>query len=317
MKKLPLLISLVLSFATILKAQMPEYTVPNAKQFKQYYSDQLEPGEIILNAYYQDIFVRTAKGSFVQKIFYPEKKVLTHSITYSNKKFQVKEGPYREWYDNGQLWKEGACENDKAHGVWTFYSYDNGTESEYGTFEMGERTGKWITLDSLGGTTREQFYKAGKLHGECKIYSTDGQLAMTQQFEEGKKISEQRLLDDPDVYGSIYDALDIQPYLKECENENAELRQTCTERKYLEALYKNIKYPALAREENVMGNVLIRFMLEKDGSISEIKVLRGVCEVIEQECRRVMKFMPEWMPGMKNGKPVRVWYNLPIKFKLE
>jgi len=90
MKKLPLLIFLVLSFATILEAQMPEYNVPNAKQFKQYYSDQLEAGEIILNAYYQDIFVRTAKGSFVQKIFYPEKKVLTHYLTYSDKKFQVK-----------------------------------------------------------------------------------------------------------------------------------------------------------------------------------------------------------------------------------
>jgi len=308
MKKMKLLTLLLLITGITVQAQ---------QRYKEYYRDQLGKGEKIVYADYQSISIRTAEGDYVQKVFYPEKKILTHYLTYKDSKFQAKEGPYREWYDNGQLWKEGAYENDKAHGVWTFYSYDNGTKSEYGAFEMGERTGKWITLDSLGGTTREQFYKAGKLHGECKIYSMDGQLAMTQQFEEGKKISEQRLLDDPDVYGSINDALDIQPYLKECENENAELRQNCTERKYLEAIYKNIKYPALAREENVMGNVLIRFTLEKDGSISDIMVLRGVCEVIEQECRRVMKYMPEWKPGMKNGKPVRVWYNLPIKFKLE
>ncbi len=308
MKKMQLLTLLLLIAGITAQAQ---------QRYKDYYQDQLNKKEKIVYADYQSISIRTAEGDYVQKIFYPEKKILTHYLTYKDSKFQVKEGPCREWYDNGQLWKEGACENDKAHGVWTFYFYDNGTESEYGTFEMGERTGKWITLDSLGGMTREQFYKAGKLHGECKIYNTDGQLAMTQQFEEGKKISEQRLLDDPDVYGSIYDALDIQPYLKDCENENPEQRQACTERKYLEAIYKNIKYPALAREEGIMGNVLIRFMLEKDGSISDITVLRGVCEVIEQECRRVMKYMPKWMPGMKNGKPVRVWYNLPIKFKLE
>ncbi len=308
MKKMKLLILLLLMTGITAQAQ---------QRYKDYYKDQLNKREKIVYADYQSISIRTAKGDYVQKIFYPEKKVLTHAITYADNKFQVKEGPYREWFDNGQLWKEGAYENNKAQGVWTFYSYDNGTKSEYGAFEIGERTGKWITLDSLGGMTREQFYKAGKLHGECKIYSIEGQLAMKQQFEEGKKISEQRLLDDPDVYGSINDALDIQPHLKDCENENAEQRQASTERKYLEAIYKNIKYPALAREENVMGNVLIRFTLEKDGSISDIMVLRGVCEVIEQECRRVIKFMPEWKPGMKNGKPVRVWYNLPIKFKLE
>lgn len=296
---------------------IPGITAHAQKGYKAYYQDQLNKGEKIIYADYQSISIRTAEGDYVKKIFYPEKKILTHALTCKDSDFYVKHGPCREWYDNGQLWKEGAYKNDKADGVWTFYSYDNGTKAEYGAFENGEKTGKWTALDSLGRITREQFFKAGKLHGECSIYSTDGQLAITQQFEDGKKISEQRLLDNPDVYSSINEALDNQPYLKECEHENAEQRQACTGRKYLETIYKNIKYPAQAREEGIMGDVLIRFMIEKDGSVSNFTVLRGVCEVIEKECLRVMKFIPEWMPGMKSGKPVRVWYNAPVKFKLE
>ncbi len=308
MNKVKLLIIILLGTQVFVNAQ---------QRYKDYYQDQLGKGEKMLYADYQSISIRTAEGDYVQKIFYPEKKILTHYLTCKDSKFYVKDGPCQEWYDNGKLWKEGAYKNNQAHGVWTFYDYDNGSKSGYGAFEKGIRSGRWISLDSLGRTTMEQFFKEGKLHGECKIYNTQGQLAMVQQFNQGKKVSEQRLLDDPDVYGSLKEALDSQPYLKDCENDNAEQREICTERKFMEAIYKNIRYPENAREEGITGDVLIRFVVEKDGSISDITPLRGVCESIEQECMRVMKFMPEWMPGMKNEKPVKVSYNLPIKFKLE
>ncbi|NUO01558.1 MAG: TonB family protein [Saprospiraceae bacterium] len=287
------------------------------QRYKDYYWDQLGEGEKMLSADYQSISIRTAEGDYVQKIFYPEKKILTHYLTCKDSRFYVKEGPCQEWYDNGKLWKEGAYKNNQAHGVWTFYDYDNGSKSEYGAFEKGIRSGRWTFLDSLGRTTMEQFFKDGKLHGECKIYNTQGQLAMVQQFKEGKKVSEQRLLDDPDVYGSVKEALEIHPHLKGCENDNAEQREVCTQRKFSESLYQEIRYPEDAREEGVTGQVFIRFSVEKDGSVSGITTLRGVCASIEKECLRVMKFMPAWMPGINNGKPVRVLYTLPIRFTLE
>ena len=78
----------------------------------------------------------------------------------------------------------------------------------------------------------------------------------------------------------------------------------------------NLKYPESAIESNKEGRVYIGFVVEKDGSISNVNVLRGVCEELDAEAVRVVKAMPKWNPGMNHGELVRVQYNLPIYFKL-
>ena len=78
----------------------------------------------------------------------------------------------------------------------------------------------------------------------------------------------------------------------------------------------NLKYPESAIESNKEGRVFIGFVVEKDGSISNVNVLRGVCEELDAEAVKVVKAMPKWTPGMNNGKAVRVQYTLPIVFKL-
>jgi len=80
---------------------------------------------------------------------------------------------------------------------------------------------------------------------------------------------------------------------------------------------ENIKYPQKAREEGIAGTVYITFVVEKDGSVTGINVLRGVDESLDKEAMRVIKLMPKWEPGTQRGKPVRVQYNLPIKFSLD
>jgi TonB family protein len=79
----------------------------------------------------------------------------------------------------------------------------------------------------------------------------------------------------------------------------------------------NIKYPQQAKEENIEGRVFINFVVEKNGSIGEAKVLRGVGGGCDEEALRVVSGMPDWTPGYNNGKPVRVSYNLPVKFTLD
>ena len=89
----------------------------------------------------------------------------------------------------------------------------------------------------------------------------------------------------------------------------------------VEALYKylaeNIKYPEKAKNNKVEGRVYITFVIEKDGSVSDAKVLRSVNEELDAEALRVINAMPKWKPGTQRGVPVRVQYNIPIYFKLQ
>lgn len=87
-----------------------------------------------------------------------------------------------------------------------------------------------------------------------------------------------------------------------------------------EALYSflrdNIKYPQLARENNITGKVFVQFVVEKDGSISNAKVMRDIGGGCGQEALRVVKAMPKWKPGKQRGKAVRAQFNLPVSFNL-
>lgn len=81
-------------------------------------------------------------------------------------------------------------------------------------------------------------------------------------------------------------------------------------------LSKNIRYPAVARENNVQGRVICTFVVERDGSLTDIKVVRGIGSGCDEEAIRVLKNSPKWKPGIQNGRPVRVQYSVPISFTL-
>lgn len=89
----------------------------------------------------------------------------------------------------------------------------------------------------------------------------------------------------------------------------------------MEALYKylaqNIKYPQLARDNNITGKVYVTFVVERDGSIANPKVLRDIGGGCGAEAIRVIKSMPKWTPGKQRGKAVRVQFNLPVNFSLQ
>jgi TonB family protein len=79
---------------------------------------------------------------------------------------------------------------------------------------------------------------------------------------------------------------------------------------------RNVKYPESAKENNLQGRVLVKFVIEKDGSVSNVEVGRGWGNELDDEAVRVVKAMPKWKPGKQDGKPVRVSFMLPINFKL-
>lgn len=85
----------------------------------------------------------------------------------------------------------------------------------------------------------------------------------------------------------------------------------------MQFISENLQYPALARESNVQGTVILSFTIDKDGSILDVKILKDIGSGCGKESMRVIESMPKWTPGEANGHPVRVRYTLPVRFRLD
>lgn len=81
-------------------------------------------------------------------------------------------------------------------------------------------------------------------------------------------------------------------------------------------LAQNIKYPAEASQKHQQGTVMIKFVVEADGRVRQAEIIRGASPSLDKEAMRIVSVMPKWIPGKQDGRPVAVYYTLPIKFKL-
>ena len=139
-------------------------------------------------------------------------------------------------------------------------------------------------------------------------------------------------LDDVDIVSSEDDATTAQveaytpPAVVEEEEESSQqiftVVETMTEfpsgqGALLQYLAKSIKYPVIAQENGIQGRVSCSFVVNKDGSIVDAEVIRGVDPSLDKEALRVINSMPKWSPGKQRGKPVRVKYTVPVTFRLQ
>lgn len=125
----------------------------------------------------------------------------------------------------------------------------------------------------------------------------------------------------PDVQ-EIFKVVEEMPRFPGCESlTTIEEKTTCAQQKMYEFLYRHLQYPAVARENNIEGMVVIGFVVDTDGKISEARILRDVGGGCGAEALRVVKMMNEmperWIPGRQRKIPVRVMYSLPVRFKLQ
>lgn len=125
-----------------------------------------------------------------------------------------------------------------------------------------------------------------------------------------------------DQGNEIFKVVEEMPRFPGCESlsgSDTELKR-CADKKMLEFLYENIQYPTLAKSENIQGVVVLSFIIEKDGSISDPQIIREPHPSLGEESMRVVNLMNDmeekWKPGVQNGKVVRVQFLLPIKFAL-
>ena len=116
----------------------------------------------------------------------------------------------------------------------------------------------------------------------------------------------------------IFKVVEVNPMFPGCENvDEKEAQKKCSEEKMLQFIYGNIQYPAIARENGVEGMVVVQFVVEKDGSCTNINVMRDIGAGCGDEAKRIVQIMPKWHPGRQRDRPVRVMFTLPVRFKLE
>ncbi|HEX7367466.1 MAG TPA: TonB family protein [Pelobium sp.] len=163
-------------------------------------------------------------------------------------------------------------------GTGTFKTVDENGNALQGTYTKGLKDKTWKTVDQKKSETYLDEYKAG-------------------EYVKGKTI-------DAQGNETEYDGLESLPTFKG------------GSQAFGSFLAANLRYPSDARDNNVQGRVFLQFVIEKDGSLVEAKVLRGIGHGCDEEALRVINKSPNWNPGMQRGKAVRVSYTVPIFFQL-
>lgn len=123
----------------------------------------------------------------------------------------------------------------------------------------------------------------------------------------------------PVASDEVFKVVEEMPRFPGCEEEDAVVREQCAQRRMLEFIYNEVKYPKSAREAGVQGVTVVQFIVEKDGSVTNWKLMRDPGAGLGDEALRVIALMAEqaqWVPGKQRGRKVRVQFVLPIKFKL-
>lgn len=118
----------------------------------------------------------------------------------------------------------------------------------------------------------------------------------------------------------IFTVVENMPTMPGCEDKKSKMeKDQCTTQKIFQHLASVQKYPQMAKEAGIQGTVFVSFVIGKDGDVSEVEVLRGVSggKALDKEAVRMIKSLPSFNPGQQRGKPVKVRYNLPVRFTLK
>lgn len=144
--------------------------------------------------------------------------------------------------------------------------------------------------------------------------------------EDDVELEQQEIISSEDDASTAQQETFVAPVVEEEEEESAQQIFTVVEKQpefpggtaeLFKYLSKAIKYPVIAQENGIQGRVVCSFVVNRDGSIVDIQVMRGVDPSLDKEAIRVISEMPKWKPGEQRGKPVRVRFILPVQFRLQ
>jgi TonB family protein len=166
----------------------------------------------------------------------------------------------------------------------------------------GKLDGKYKAFFIDGKPYKEIDYTRGEYNGQVLTYWPNGKPKRIDQFSSGKYTTGKCLTaGGQDTSHFSFEIMPEYPGGEKAMNE---------------FLVKTIKYPRKANRKGIQGQVILSFIVEKDGSVTNITVQKSVHELLDTESVRVLKLMPKWNPGYQDGEPVRVSFNLPLLYKL-
>jgi len=206
-------------------------------------------------------------------------------------------------YKNGDIQMTGSYKTlnpEFREGYFRFFSDNNVLNSE-GNWKNNKRDGIWKTYYPNGKLWFTENYKNDKQEGEFISYYPSG------------KIKRKDIYRDTVVTGNCYDESgnEVRYYpFKEMPKFNGNL---------LDYLRLNMHYPEVERRANIHGTVYVQFSITKDGSVTDVEIIRSVPSGpgLDKEAIRIISTMPKWKPGRLDGEPVQMSYNIPLDFELK
>ncbi|WP_317900235.1 TonB family protein [Aurantibacillus circumpalustris] len=173
---------------------------------------------------------------------------------------------------------------------------------KYSDFLKGNIDGTSKSFYSTGQLKEIANYTNGYLNGELKTYWQNGHAKRDDSYEMGKLV-------DGKTYDSTGKQITYFNYEKAPEYPGGI-------KELINFLKSNVKYPDIAKADKISGKVLIQFMVDEEGTIRNVKILKSISPELDEEALRVVRGMPTWTPGQIDGTTVHSYFNLPISFKL-
>lgn len=266
---------------------------------------------------------------FVNDYYNTTNRTLQMSGAYKYALDSVKVGAFKYYFDNGTLSEEGKYIDGKREGLWKEW-HKNGNVSYVGHYKEGYLVGKYESWWDNGNKYAEEQYledidkirsyeqkdstgktitRLGVLIGTCNYYFKNGVMSSREKWKNDTLVAmdvwnENGVSESPtrDKHGRL--TAEVMPEFKEAIGT---------------FVAKNIKYPKKSRARNQQGRVSVKFVVEKDGSIEEAKVEEtSGFPLLDEEAVRVVYMMSgNWTPGKQHNQPIRVYYTLPVTYKLD
>lgn len=243
---------------------------------------------------------------------------LQMSGTYIDDSLKVKDGEFKFYFENGNVESEGKFVNNNYVGIWKWF-FDNSNLRLTGEYNQdGKKNGYWKAWYVNGNVDYEGNYLENKKVGEFKWYYNNGKVSSTEFYEDMVRIIHW------DVNGNKENEFIKEIESKE-ENTSDILNYYAIEQKpefpggeagLLQFIAANTIYPLKAKKKSITGRVFVGFIIDKAGDVTDIKILRSIHPLLDQAALDVIRKLPKWTPGKDHNRPVKVSYQIPLKFSL-
>jgi len=297
------------------------YQAIQFEKYKDRYTKQFDEGEEVIWATYTETKSVKTTGKYVYRSFYPDTKTMIEYREYKDPDFGIKEGVQKSWSDFGVLTDERKNINGLEQGVCKSYSRKTGILTSECYYEKGKIVGTKKYYDSETGKLKGEYtYENGNRQGEFLVYDDEGNIKEQGEYKADTLFSTNAKMQEFNQEAkTAFKAVEQMPMFGNgCpEFNDYEKKKKCSEDKMLRFIYKSLKCPADAREHGVQGMAIAQYLIDKEGNVQDVEVIRGLCQSIRDEVTRVISGMPKWVPGVQRGEKVKVLYTLPVRFKLE